>query len=98
MVLGRQINPLPIKMAKHVKEYSCELQLSNGTETVLVTMYGLNLLKINIDSFQNCILGELMWGYSEFEITPENNVQMAVLCDPENEMIFQFKSIKLTKG
>lgn len=88
---------LGIVVTKRGREYSCELQLTNGAETVLVAMYGLKALKIDVDSFQCCMQGKLVWGYSEFEITPENNIQLAVLCDMQNEMKFQFKSMKFTK-
>lgn len=78
------------------REYSCNIQLTNGLETVLCTMIGLKALQIDATSFQCCMLGKLAWGYSEFAITPENNLQVSVLCDLQNEMMFQFKSVRLT--
>ena len=43
------------------------------------------------------MMGMISWGYTEFEIISENVMQMAVLCDMQNEMRFQFHSIKLIK-
>lgn len=88
---------LGIAVTKRGRNYSCELQLTNGTETVLLTLNGVKKLKIDVDTFQYCIQGALAWGYGEFESTPENGMQLAVLCDMENEMLFQFRSLKLIK-
>lgn len=88
---------LGMSMTKRNQEYSCDLQLTNGTETVLVSMCGLKALQIDVDSFQYCMQGKLTWGYSEFEIIHNNSIQLSVLCDMQNEMRFRFKSIKLAK-
>lgn len=79
------------------REYSCQLQLTDGAETVLITIAGLKAFRIDATSLQYCIQGKLEWGYGEFEITPENNIKLSVLCDIQNEMEFEFESIKIQK-
>ncbi|MDE6014770.1 MAG: hypothetical protein K2H41_03560 [Acetatifactor sp.] len=88
---------LGLHIVKKGKTYSCEMQLTDGTETVLITMLGLEAVRVDVDSFQYCILGRLEWAYSEFDITPENNISLSILCDFQNEMQFEFKSITLVK-
>lgn len=88
---------LGVSFTKRGRAYSCRLQLTNGFEKVLVTMYKLKVLQIDVASLQNCIQGNLTWGYSEFEIMSDNYIQLAVLCDMQNEMTFQFKSITISK-
>ena len=88
---------ISMTVSNRSQKYLCELQLSNGIETVLIVMMGIKALCIDITSFHCCIQGKLAWGYSEFEITPDNNIQLAVLCDTHNEMRFEFESIKLIK-
>ena len=86
-----------IAIAKREHAYSCELQLTDALETVLITMFGLRSFRIDVDSLQHSMHGELVWGYSEFEIVSENSIQLAVLCDMQNEIQFEFETIKLTK-
>ena len=88
---------LSIAFTQKKRTYSCELQLSNGTETVLIAMSGIKASRIDIESLCCCVQGKLAWGYSEFEITPGNNVKLAVLCDEQNEMQFVFEKIRLIK-
>ena len=83
-------------IAKRKQTSCCDLQLSNGEETVIVTMVGIKALFVNMNSFHSCVQGKLLWGYSEFEITPDNNIKLSILCDIQNEMQFVFKQIKLT--
>ncbi len=75
--------------------YLCELHLTDGIETVSVVMTGLKTIKIDVNSFHNCVQGKLSWGYSEFSRTKDNTIQLSVLCDIQNELQFEFKSIKL---
>lgn len=86
-----------IEFSRKGKSYSCKLQLTDGEETVLLVMSGIKALQINIASFSSCIQGKLSWAYDEFEITPENNILLSILCDPENELQFEFKSIRFKK-
>lgn len=78
------------------KKYSCKMELSNGEETFFLTMSDIKTAKIGIESFDFCILNILSWGYSEFELKPNGNIQLSILCDIENEFQFEFKSIKLS--
>ena len=77
--------------------YSCHLQLTNHAETVILEIDKLKALQIDMETFKYCMMGMISWGYTEFEIISENVMQMAVLCDMQNEMRFQFHSIKLIK-
>ena len=88
-ILGITINRIK-------KEYCCELKLSNRQETVFVTITGIKQLRIDIDSFRYCIQGKLLWGYSEFELSSDDNMKLAVLCDMQNEIQFEFERISLS--
>ena len=88
---------LDMLITKRKQIYCCDLQLSNGDETVLIAMIGIKALLVDIESFRCCVQGKLAWGYSEFEITPANNTKLSVLCDVHNEMQFEFEKIKLIK-
>lgn len=89
---------LSIAITKGERTYSCELQLSNNDEVVLIAMVGIKALQIDIESFLCCVQGKLAWGYSEFEITPDHNIKLSLLCDINNEMQFEFKKIKFRIG
>lgn len=80
---------------KRRRGYSCVLHLSKGNEKLLLSMNGVKALHISIESFKCCIQGKLGWGYSEFELLADNNIKLAILCDVENEMQFEFESINL---
>jgi hypothetical protein len=86
-----------IAVKKEGRKYSCYIHLSNKTETVLLTMFGIKSFHINVNSFEYCILGELAWGYSEFEMTVNKDIRLSILCDIDNELQFEFESIKLSK-
>lgn len=86
---------LGMTVIKEGSKYLCEIQLTNGSERVFVTMLGLRALQINVASFQSCMLGNLTWGYCEFDITSKGGIQLSVLCDMQNEMQFEFQKIIL---
>lgn len=88
---------LGMLITKREQTYCCDLQLSNGEETLLIAMVGIKAMLVDIDSFHCCVQGKLAWGYSEFEITPGNNVKLSVLCDLQNEIQFEFERIRLIK-
>lgn len=71
------------------------LRLSNGLETVLVEMAGLKAVNIHAETICLCMSGLLTWGYDEIEVTPQNTIKLAILCDIQNELQFEFQSIKL---
>lgn len=83
--------------SKHGK-YACRLQLTDRNDTLYLTMFDLKSFKINIETFQNCIQGELTWGFSEFEYTAAKCVRLSILCDIQNELQFDFKALKLTNA
>lgn len=86
-----------LDITKRGKKYSCELHLKNGVDNVLIKMTDLKSVQVDITSFKYCILGELVWAYSEIDVTQENNITLAVLCDMQNELQFEFKEIDLIK-
>lgn len=76
--------------------YSCKLQLTNSSEIVSIAMINLVSVQIDITTFSSCILGKLSWGYCEFDLTPAKNIQLSLICDIENEMRFEFQSIRIS--
>ena len=76
--------------------YSCKLQLTNSSEIVSIAMINLVSAQIDITTFSSCILGKLSWGYCEFDLTPAKNIQLSLICDIENEMRFEFQSIRIS--
>ena len=86
---------LGMTITKRERAYSCEVQLTNDEETVLIVISGIKALQVSIESFLCCLQGRISWGYSEFEITPNHTIKLAVLCDVQNEMLFEFEKIKL---
>lgn len=85
---------IEISASKKIKEYSCKIKMTDGVEIVSITMSDLKSFQIDISSFQCCMLGKLTWGYSEFDFTHEKHITLAVLCDLQNEMMFEFDSIR----
>lgn len=85
---------LGMNLTKMGRKYDCELQLSNGEETILLEMKEIKTMSVDIGSFQSCIQGRLAWGYSEFSLS-DNNIKLSVVCDLHNEMQFVFEKIKL---
>lgn len=88
---------LGIDVTKRGRLYACQLQLTDGTENILIIMSGLKKIQVDVASFQSCILGALRWGYSEFDITPAGNIKLSILCDIQNEMQFEFEQMKFIK-
>lgn len=86
---------LGIAITKKDRRYSCVLQLNDGTDTILLCISALDSLNLKIDSFNNCMLGKLRWGYCEFELTQSGRFKLSVLCDLHNELQFEFESIKI---
>lgn len=74
--------------------YSCELKLTDGRDTIWIMLSSLTRLSIDINSFADCILGNLMWGYGEFDIDSDGNLQLNIICDFANEMQFNFKKLR----
>lgn len=70
------------------------LRLSNAVETVWIEMAELRAVSISVEP-DRCMNGLLVWGYDEIEVTPQNTIKLAILCDVQNELQFEFKSIKL---
>lgn len=77
-------------------KYTYKLLLTNSIENVQIILKDINKAKVDISSFQNCIQGDLSWGYCEFGQVSSDIFSLSILCDLDNEMIFEFKSITLT--
>ncbi len=88
---------MTVKKNRKGSGYLCELKLTNGSENICLTMLDVKAARINVDSFQNCVQGKLAWGYSEFARTEDGTIRLSVICDIDNELQFEFKSIKLSK-
>lgn len=88
---------LGLFLTRRNRKYACEIQLTDNAETVLITMDDLHAFNFDVESFQQCVLGKLSWGYSEFEITRDGNIKLSILFDMLNEASFEFTSIKLAK-
>lgn len=86
-----------ISVTKKRRKYYGEIKLTNGLETIVLIMNELQSFQINVDTFKDCIMGELAWGYSEFAITEDHNISLSLLCDFHNELCFQFHSLTLSQ-
>ena len=75
------------------RKRSCSLVLTSGGENIRLILKGISTISISVKSFECCILGQLTWGYSEFEIAKDGNIRLSVLCDGDNEMSFTFQHI-----
>ena len=89
------ISGVTVKSCK-AKKCRCELELWDGTEQHFLLLDGVSRFQISVESFASCIIGELRWGYAEWDRTPEGNFCLSVLCDFDNELCFEFKKIRLT--
>ena len=86
-----------ILLTSHKKgKQSCQLQMENGDEIFMIELCEVQRLHLNLASFDSCINGQLRWGYCEFGTEDRGTLKMSVICDIENELNFEFKSIKFT--
>ena len=76
--------------------YSCELKLTDGKDIVRLELLSVTGVSIAADSFANGILGRLTWGYGEFDVDSDGNLQLSIVCDLANEMRFSFKKLRFT--
>ena len=88
-----EISGLSIRYIR--KLYICRIELFDGHECFCLELSGLVKAKIDIESFEKCILGRLRWGYHEFKLTEAKTLQLSILCDIENELLFEFKKVVL---
>lgn len=89
---------LEIALVRNKKgRYACEILLTDNIESVQIKMKDISKAKVDISTFQNCIQGDLSWGYCEFGKVSSNVLSLSVLCDLDNEMEFEFKSITLSR-
>lgn len=82
-------------MSYRKNKYIAQVDVSNGSDRYYLRMEGLKQAKVEISSFDLCVLGKLTWGYHEFRLTERNTLQLAILCDMENELLFEFKRISM---
>lgn len=76
--------------------YSCELKLTDGKDIVRLELLSVTGVSIAADSFADGILGRLTWGYGEFDVDSDGNLQLSIVCDLANEMRFSFKKLRFT--
>ena len=87
-----------ISVKEKGRKYFCEMMLTDGLETVVLVMRELQAFSLNVESFQQCVMGKLAWGYSEFALTEDHGISLSVLCDFQNELCFQFHSLTLSQA
>lgn len=88
---------LKITIKKKKKRYRCKMILSDGKEDICLELTGIQAIKMDVISFDNCIQGNLSWGYCEIDwLRKDKIISLAIICDIENEMYFECQSIKLT--
>ena len=69
--------------------------LKNGRENLRLYLYELKSIKIDADLL-NSDNSLLTWGYSEIEYTSKNTIKLSIICEINNELSFECKSIELT--
>ncbi len=75
-----------------------KLLLSNGYTKGIVELSGVNKYSVRCCGLENCICGNLSWGYSEFNVDHSGRITLSILCDIDNELFFECASIKYVSG
>ena len=78
-------------------KYNCKLQLIGENEHINLILTDIKSIKIDIGSFKACVQGKLAWGYCEIERMLDKTIRLSVICDTQNELQFECKSIKFSK-
>ncbi len=74
----------------------CFLELCNEkNKNICIKLRDVSSILINIESFQDCIMSQLTWLYSEFELLKGNKMKLSILCASDAEMVFEFKKISI---
>lgn len=79
-------------------KYDCFLHLSDMDNQIVIKLVDLTSFRVGVETFSTCIRGNLSWGYSEIEVSPNNTFLLSVLCDIENELTFESRSIRTIVG
>ena len=77
------------------KKEQITLTLSKGEERYLVKLKNVEKYKINVESKEYCICGNMSWGYAEFEWLGKSKLMLSILCDIVNEFEFVFNKISV---
>lgn len=72
---------------------NCRVKLLATDRTIVFTMHEISRFDCSISDFQWSVIGQLHWGYSEVECVNDGNIKLSVLCDPANEIQFEFKKL-----
>ena len=72
----------------------CRMVLSDFESELILAMKNIQRIGIDIPSFKNCIKDNLSWGYSEFSLTADRDIKLALLCDLDIEMLFVIKKVE----
>jgi hypothetical protein len=74
-------------------ERTCRIRLSDGQTRGTLELCGVTRYRFDLQSFENCVCGKPAWGYAEFSAAPAGTLHLSVLCDMDNEMSFEFRSL-----
>lgn len=77
--------------------YICKLELTDINCVVTLEMGGVTSFKVSVDDINACVNRQPAWGYNEFEYIGKNRMRLSVICDIDNEMRFDFRTIKATE-
>lgn len=79
------------------KTNGCKIEIATDNKKYTIVMHEVTRVIFAIDDFQWSVCCELHWGFSEFELTEGKAMRLSVLCDPKNEIVFEFESIDINE-
>ena len=79
------------------KKYIVKLHLRHGKKKIILVFSDVKRLSTDFSllSVQNCIFGEIAWGYAEFDYSNDGLFNITILFDCENEMMLGAKRIAI---
>ena len=72
-------------------EKQCRILLDSEIGKVELLFQGIQMMTINVVSFQSAVAELLSWGYSELKRINRLYFQLSIACDTQNELIIEFK-------
>ena len=75
------------------RESTVTISLGTRSEAIDLAFCDVQHFSVNILDKTPCIMGQLSWGYCEFEADLDNAISINILCDMKNEIKIVFKSI-----
>ena len=79
------------------KKYIVKLHLRHGKKNIILVLSDVKRLSTDFSllSVQNCICGEIAWGYAELDYSSNGLFIISILFDCENEMMNMKKRISI---